>query len=80
MMKVEVRIYNEMKYEATEEAARVQYNINSFSVVTGEAAEKIEAETDGSCIDEYHEYLVLKLTDGDTATFRNSHVDLFRAR
>ena len=80
MMKVEVRIYNEMKYEATKEAARVQYEIEGFEVVAGEAARAIEAETDGSCIDEYHEYLVLKLADGDTATFRNSHVDLFRAR
>lgn len=77
MMKVELRIYEAPKYEATEEMARVQYEITGYKVVNGKAAE-IE-NTDGTCIDEYDEYLVLDLADGDTATFRNSHVDMFRA-
>lgn len=78
MMKVEVRIYEGIKWEDPNPAvARVQYNIKSFSIVNGEAA-GVE-NTDGTCIDENDEYLVLKLEDGDTATFRNSHCDMFRA-
>ena len=77
MMKVELRIYEGIKYEATEEMVRVQYDITGFEVTDGKGAE-IE-KTDGSCIDEYDEYLILHLADGDTATFRNSHVDMFRA-
>lgn len=79
-MKVELVVYKNTKYEATtyeEEPIRVQYEINGFEVVTGEQAEAIEAETDASGIDEYHEYLILNLVGGETATFRNSHVDLF---
>ena len=77
MMKVELRIYEAIKYESTEEMARVQYEITGFEVVNGKAA-GIE-NTDGTCIDEYDEYLILNLADGNTATFRNSHVDMFRA-
>ena len=51
--------------------------LKSWSLVSGEDAMKIEAESDGSCIDEYHEYLVLEFVDGTIATFRNSHVDMF---
>ena len=79
--KVELFIYDECKYEADENVneIRVEYDfVTGFEVIEGGAeAEKIEAETDGSCIDDYHEYLVLFFEDGETATFRNSHVDMF---
>lgn len=61
--KVEIDIYNECKYirEATEETT-VQYEgVEAFEVVEGERADQLEAESDGSCIDPFHEYLVRTL-------------------
>ena len=52
-------------------------DLKNWSIVDGEDATEIENHTDGSCIDEYHEYLVLRFVDGSEATFRNSHVDMF---
>ena len=75
---VTLLITNGVKYETEEEGIRVHYDgVEAFEVVTGERAKEIENEGDGSCIDEYHEYLVLHFENGDTSTFRNSHVDLF---
>lgn len=79
MMNVKVKIYDGVKYLPTSEnVAEVEYEIESFKVVTGDEATEIGLSTDESSRDEYNEYLVLTLTDGDTSTFRNSHVDLFR--
>lgn len=77
--KVIVEIYPECKYTYKgEESIEVRYdNVISFDVVDGADAKEIEACTDGSCIDDYHEYLVLHFEDGETSTFRNSYVDLF---
>lgn len=79
---VKMDIYSECKYTASEEVFEnektVTYeNVVAFEVVTGEEATKIEAETDNSCIDDCHEYLVLYFENGETATFRNSYVDMF---
>ena len=77
---VELEVYNKCKYMMDEDAEirRVKFEISSWEIVDGQDAEEIEAHTDGSCIDDYHEYLVLHLTNGETATFRNSYVDMFR--
>lgn len=64
--KVKLYVYENSKYTS---------NVGEEKEVDDAAA--IEAETDGSCIDENHEYLVLNFIDGSTATFRNSHVDMF---
>jgi len=80
--KVTLDVYPECKYtapaEVIENCKSIKYNnCTGFEVVEGEAAKAIEAETDASGIDDNHEYLVLFLEDGKTATFRNSYVDLF---
>lgn len=82
-MDVKVKIYNGVKYnkdsEKVAEVAEVEYkNIQSFEVVFGERATKIGLETDENSRDEFNEYLVITLEDGETSTFCNSHVDLFR--
>lgn len=80
MMNVKVKVYNGVKYDVTsEKVAEVEYNnIRGFEVVTGERATEIGLETDEASRDEYNEYLVITLEDGEKATFCNSHVDMFR--
>lgn len=79
-MDVKVKIYNEVKYSKdSKKVAEVEYkNIKGFEVVTDERATEIGLETDEASRDEYNEYLVITLEDGEKSTFRNSHVDLFR--
>lgn len=79
---VTLDIYDECKYTATAEVFENEITVcykgvTGFEVVTGEAARRIEEETDGTSIDDLHEYLVLFFADGTTSTFRNSYVDLF---
>ena len=80
----EIEIYKACKYTASlkelDDITKVRYEVESWEIVNGKDAEEIEANTDGTCIDDNHEYLVLHLTDGDTATFRNSYCDMFRVR
>lgn len=76
-MKVKVQIYDRIKYdENSEKIAEVEYNdIIGYEVREIPATEilKVYDETD-----EYNEYLIITLANGETATFRNSYVDLFR--
>ena len=76
---IEIDVHEALKWEATPEDEKVvTYNgIEAWSIVSDEDAAEIESMTDESGIDEYHEYLVLYFTNGETATFRNSHVDMF---
>lgn len=79
MMNVRLQIYNGLKYnEESELVANVKYyNIKGYAVVTGERALEFGLETDENSRDEYNEYLIITLEDGETATFCNSHVDMF---
>lgn len=76
---IEIVVHEALKWEATPEDSKwVTYNgIKAWSIISDEDAAEIESMTDASGIDEYHEYLVLHFTNGETATFRNSHVDMF---
>lgn len=79
---VKLNIYSECKYTACKEVFEnkkvVEYkNVIGFEVVAGEQAKEIETDTDESCIDDMHEYLVLYFENRETATFRNSYVDMF---
>jgi len=78
-VKVTLFVYENSKYTGNVgEERMVRYTgLKQWSIVDGEDAKEIEERTDGSCIDEMHEYLVLEFTDGTTSTFRNSHVDMF---
>lgn len=80
MMNVKVKIYDGVKYDfSNEKVAEIEYNnIRGYEVVAGEKATEIGLETDENSRDEYNEYLIITLEDGETATFCNSHVDMFR--
>lgn len=76
-MRVTVKVYNGDKYEsgAIETIARIKYEIESYEVKEI-PVEEILKEFDET--DEYNEYLILTMKNGETATFRNSRVDLFK--
>ena len=80
MLNVKVKVYSGVKYDlSNEKVVEVEYkDIEGFEVVTGERATEIGSMTDEESKDEYNEYLVITFKDGQTATFCNSHVDLFR--
>lgn len=80
MLNVKVKLYNGVKYNLeNEKVAEVEYyNIREYEVVTGNKATEIGLETDDNSRDEYNEYLIITLENGETATFCNSHVDMFR--
>ena len=73
-------MYNMVKYDRnSKKTSEVEYNnIKGYEVVTGEKATLIGNETDEASRDEYNEYLIITLENGETLTFRNSYVDLVR--
>ena len=74
-MKVIVKVYNGSKYSAASQVIdRITYDIDNFSVMNKADFEDIEVNE----LDPHDEYLRLQLTNGNTATFRNSFVDMFR--
>lgn len=78
-MNLIVKVYNMSKYEAESvKVAETEYkNVSRYEVV--EMADNQVYEMGYDETDEYGEYLILTHENGETSTFRNSHVDLFRA-
>ena len=79
-MEVRIKVYDYVKYHpSSTKVAQIEYDIAGYKIVCGGVeGEEIESNLSEDCIDEFHEYLVLELTNGETATFRNSHVDMFK--
>lgn len=78
MMNVKVKVYNESKYnKESKKVAEVEYlNIKGYEVRKIEDNEIFEMGFDET--DDFQEYLIITLENGETATFRNSLVDMFR--
>lgn len=78
MMNLKVKVYDGCKYDAaSKKVAETIYNdvvSLEVKVIADKEILKTYDETD-----EYNEYAIITFTDGTTATFRNSHVDIFRA-
>lgn len=77
-MKVKVKVYDMSKYSAeAKKVAEVEYEIEKLEVIERSDEEVYNMGFDE--VDEHGEYLVLTLKGGETSTFKNSHVDVFRA-
>lgn len=78
-MKLNIKLFDKCKYE---EDAKIIKDVNITGIISLEVVEipasKILTETDGSCVDDYNEYLILTYDNGETSTYRNSYVDVFR--
>lgn len=73
-----VKVYDGSKYEPESKVVnKVEYNnVKSIQVQTIEDAEIFKMGFDD--VDPYQEYLILTFDNGETSTFRNSLVDVFR--
>lgn len=83
---VTILVYNRCKYslrntknDVDEKPIRHTYTgLTSWDIINGGVeAKSIEEDLYEEDFDEQHEYLILHFENGETATFRNSHVDLF---
>lgn len=81
-MNVKLKVYNMNKYRnESEKIEEIKYyNIKRFEVVEGEKALKLEIENNFSVldIDDFREYLVITLENGEQVIYRNSFVDLMK--
>lgn len=79
LQKATVRLYitRGLKWEDRDEMEVTYTGLTKWSIVNGDDAIEIEKDFSEGEWDECHEYLILEFNDGTTATFRNSHVDMF---
>lgn len=78
-MKVIAKVYDMSKYNPeSKKVAEVQYNnVSKIEVIEMNDEQVFALGYDE--VDEYGEYLIITHESGETSTFRNSHIDLFRA-
>lgn len=78
-MTVKVKVYDGIKYnENSKKVAEVVYkNIKGLEVKEISDEEILADGFDET--DENKEYAIITMSNGETATFRNSFVDIFRA-
>ena len=76
-MEIKVKVYNACKYfNAAKKIHEVVYkDVKKFTVetLTHEEIDRMGFDE----YDEFNEYLTITFQNGETATFRNSHVDVF---
>lgn len=81
LQKAKVILYltKNVKWESGEEEETVvtYTGLVRWSIVSAEDAVEIEKDLATEELDECNEYLILEFNDGTSATFRNSHVDMF---
>lgn len=77
-MELKVKVYDGVKYEATSEKVNeiVYNNVEKLEVKTVEDSEIFAQGFDET--DPYKEYAEITFANGETATFRNSFVDIFK--
>lgn len=78
-MKVIVKIYDGSKYSPLSSVSeKREYDVVDYHIAAMPGDEAAEIQTMIGTPDLYGEYLVLELVGGETATFRNTCVDLFQ--
>ena len=78
MMSLKVKVYDGVKYE-TESKKFYEHIYNDVMKLEIKVMTDEEIFADGfDEMDEYGEYAILTFADGETATFRNSHIDIFK--
>ena len=79
-MNIKLKIYDGCIYNGESRmVAVVEYkNIVSYEVVTGKRATEIGLARDECIRDEYNEYLIITVKDGEKVRFCNSRVEMFR--
>ncbi len=80
LTKLNVKLYlsAQPKWEEGEDVLVETTGLKSWDLIQGGTeAEEIEKDLPEIGYDEYHEYLVLHYENGETATYRNSHVIMF---
>lgn len=78
--KIVIKVYDGCKYEkGSEKIAEVEYEIVGFGIYNGAdfSEEEYADILNNEMEDKYDEYLRLWLRNDETATFRNSNVDMF---
>ena len=79
MMNLKVKVYSDSKYSKdSEKVAEAEYN-NVVSREIKTIADEEIYNMGFDEVDECGEYAILTFDNGETSTFRNSHVDIFRA-